>query len=311
MEYARIRKEETAMDWTDEDLKRMGFTKKGKWQYTVDDIWELPEDVHVELIDGELFIWRNAPAAIHQDILMGLSFQVELYIQRKKGKCRVFPAPFGVQIKKDKYNFVLPDITLICDEDKVEEFGCYGAPDLVIEIVSPSNRKMDYVRKLALYKEAGVREYWIVDSKHKQVTVYDFEHDKEPVLHPFSERIKVGIYDDLYLDVLDRRAALEETLEVERKAFREKGHAEGIEEGHAEGHAKGVEEGIEEGLAEGHAEGHEEGHAEGLAEGEARFARLTAFLLREGRMDELEKALTDAKYREELLSDMEKRAGSE
>ncbi len=287
MEYARIGKEETEMNLTDEDLKRMGLTRKGKWQYTVEDIWALPEGVHAELIDGELFIRRNTPATIHQDILMGLSFQVELYIQRKKGKCRIFPAPFGVQIKKDNYNFVIPDITLICDEDKVDEYGCYGAPDLVVEIVSPSNRKMDYVRKLALYREAGVREYWIVDPKHKQVTVYDFEHDKEPVLHPFSERIKVGIYDDLYLDVIDRRAAFEEALEEERKAFREKGHAEGVEEGH------------------------EKGHTEGLAEGEARFARLTAFLLREGRMDELEKALTDAQYREELLSDMEKRAGSE
>lgn len=225
MEYARIRKEESEMEMetgmhrnlTEEDLARLGLNRKGKWQYTIKDLEKLPEGVYAELIDGEIFVMMTTPATIHQDILMGLSFQVELYIQKKKGRCRVFPAPFGVEIKNDIYNFVVPDITLICDDEKVDKGGCYGAPDLVIEIVSPSNRKMDYVRKLALYHEAGVREYWIVDPKHEQVTVYDWEKSDSPTLYPFSERIKVGVYDDLYLDLANRHGTLDEVLAKERQ----------------------------------------------------------------------------------------------
>ena len=265
MDYVRIRKEEAEMNLTEQDLVRMGLNRKGKWQYTVADIEALPEGVYAELIDGEIFVWMEAPETVHQDILTGLSFQIELYIQKKKGKCRVFQAPLGVYIKKDIHNFVLPDITLICDDEKLERKGCYGAPDFVAEVVSPSNRKMDYVRKLALYREAGVREYWIVDPKHEQVAVYDLEHEKEPVLHPFSERIKVGIYDDLYLDVANRHSTLEEVLAEERQ--------------------DGIQQGIQQ------------GHAEGVAE----FAKLTSFLLQGGRMDDLQKALMDSRYREELL----------
>lgn len=123
---------------------------------------------------------------------------------------------------------------------------------------------MDYVRKLALYHEAGVREYWIIDPKHQQVTVYCWEQSEQPVLHPFSERIKVGVYDDLYLDLANLHGTLEEVLAEERQAS------------------------------------HAEGRTEGFAEGEARFAELTAFLLREGRTEDLTRAVTDLDYREKL-----------
>lgn len=277
MEAARIREEETGMDLTENDLVRMGLTRKGKWQYTVADIEALPEGVRAELIDGELFVRMETPTVNHQDILMGLSFQIEAYIQRKKGSCHVYPAPLGVRIKKDIHNYVEPDITLICDSEKLDRKGCYGAPDLVIEIVSSSNRKMDYVRKLALYRETGVREYWIVDPKHRQVTVYEWEQSDQPALHPFSERIKVGVYDDLYLDLENLHGTLEEVLVDERQVSR----------------------------AEGHAEGRAEGRAEGFVEGEARFAELTAFLLQAGRMDDLSRAAIDLEYRNELYRQMD------
>lgn len=298
MEYARIRKEESEMERkmfqvvTQEDIKRLGLDRKGKWQYTVKDLEKLPEWVHAELIDGEIFVRMTSPATIHQDILMGLSFQVELYIQKKKGKCHVFQAPFGVQPKKDDYNYVEPDITLICNDEVLNRKGCFGAPDLVIEIVSPSNRKMDYVRKLTLYRETGVREYWIVDPKHEQVTVYDFEHGGEPTLHPFSERIKVGVYDDLYLDIANRHNTLEEVLSEERQTSL----ADGLEEGRAEGLADGLKQGRTEGLADG--------LKQGRAEGESKFAELAAFLLREGRTDDLSRAASDAAYREQLYQQM-------
>lgn len=268
MEPARIREEEAEMHLTQKDLERMGLTRKGKWQYTVADIEALPEGVHAELIDGELFVRMEAASPTHQDIVTGLGFQIELYIQKKKGKCRQFSAPIGVYIKKDIHNYVEPDITLICDEEQLDRKGCQGAPDLVIEVVSPSNRKMDYVRKLALYHEAGVREYWIVDPKHRQVTVYCWKQSDQPMLYPFSERIKVGIYDDLYLDLANLHGTLEEVLVEERQAARAEALADGL--------------------------------AEGRAEGEARFAELTAFLLQENRTDDLARAVTDLEYREEL-----------
>lgn len=186
MEYARMEREEHFM------------AIKGGKGYTTADIEALPEGERAELIDGEMFR-MDTPARIHQEILVALMWEIQSYIKNKKGNCRLYPAPFGVYIKKDNRNFVIPDISVICDRDKLNEKGCLGAPDWAIEIVSPSSVKMDYERKTVLYREAGVREYWIVDSDQKAVTVYDFEHNAEAVQYPFSERIKVGIYEDLYL----------------------------------------------------------------------------------------------------------------
>ena len=90
---------------------------------------------------------------------------------------------------------------MICDRDKLDEKGCQGAPDWTIEIVSPSSKVMDYERKVKLYREAGVREYWIVDPDKNAVTVYDFEHGKKPARYAFSERIRVGIFEDLWLNL--------------------------------------------------------------------------------------------------------------
>lgn len=178
----------------------------GKRIYTVDDIMELPEDVHAELIDGEMFI-MEAPTVTHQDIVGRLYMEIMLYIRDKGGKCRVILAP-GVFIKKDKYNYVEPDIMVVCDRDKLDNKGCHGAPDWVVEVVSPSNKYMDYVRKLALYQSAGVREYWIVDSMKETVTVYDLEHKGGPDEYSFAEQVKVGIYEDLVIDFGELKESL-------------------------------------------------------------------------------------------------------
>lgn len=178
-----------------------GFTMlKGGKGYTIADIEALPEGERAELIDGEMFR-MDAPTWTHQDILMQLAIEISLHIRKKKGSCKVLPAPFAVYIKKDKINYVEPDISVICDEEKKSEKGCQGAPDWTIEILSPSSVKMDCERKVKLYREAGVREYWIVDPEAESVTVYDFEHDKEPVQYSFSERIQAGIFEDLYLKI--------------------------------------------------------------------------------------------------------------
>ena len=151
-----------------------------KGSYTTADIEALPEGERAELIDGEMFMMVT-PTLTHQEILVELSTQIYLYIKRNKGKCKMIPSAFAVYIKDDIHNYVEPDITVVCDRDKLDEKGCHGAPDWVIEIVSP--------------------EYWIVDAKQRIITVYDFEHQKEPVQYTFSEKVKAGIYEDLFLDM--------------------------------------------------------------------------------------------------------------
>lgn len=186
-----------------------GFTMlKGGKGYTIADIEALPEGERAELIDGELFR-MDAPVRQHQDILVKLILKIGNYIEQNKGKCKIYPAPFAVYIKKDKHNYVEPDISVVCDKDKLDEKGCQGAPDWMIEIVSPSSKSMDYERKVKLYREAGAREYWVVDSEMETVTIYDFERnascssgdEPEPVRYSFSERIKVGIFEDLWLNL--------------------------------------------------------------------------------------------------------------
>ena len=164
-------------------------------RYTVADIEALPEGERAELIDGKMYMMAS-PTLTHQDILVWLSAEIFNYIRAHKGNCRVVPAPFGVYIKKDEHNFFEPDISVICDRDKLDQKGCHGAPDWVIEIVSPSSRRMDYRLKLPVYREAGVREYWIVDHHKQKITVHFLQEPIEPVIYGFTDTIKPGIYDD-------------------------------------------------------------------------------------------------------------------
>jgi len=119
----------------------------------------------------------SAPNARHQEILVALTSQFYNYLQGKP--CKVYPAPFDVRLfyEEDESDdtVVQPDITVICDEKKRGAEGCRGAPDLVIEILSPSNTAIEMERKLKLYQDAGVREYWIVDPENNGVTVYRFQ----------------------------------------------------------------------------------------------------------------------------------------
>lgn len=143
--------------------------------YTEDDYYSLPENIRAELIDGNLIYNQAAPSTAHQIILSELHTAINNYVKSKGGSCRVFPAPFAVQLRKTKRTIVEPDISVICDRSKLTDKGCVGAPDWVIEIVSPGNPSRDYVLKLNLYADAGVREYWIVDPRKKRILVYYLE----------------------------------------------------------------------------------------------------------------------------------------
>ncbi len=160
--------------------------------YTIEDIYALPEGQRAELIDGKIY-YMAPPNTRHQMLVMDLSYQIKDYIERNNGECDVLPAPFAVFLNENDKNYVEPDISVICDKDKITEKGCQGAPDWIIEIVSASSRKMGYYTKLFKYRTAEVREYWVVDSDKNTVTVYDFENDNMEE-YSFGEDVPVGIY---------------------------------------------------------------------------------------------------------------------
>lgn len=170
--------------------------------YTLKDIYALPDGERAELIDGHIYSMAP-PNRIHQKILMELCFILNNYVKVQQGSCEVYPAPFAVFIGKDDKNYVEPDISVICDKSKLTDKGCHGAPDFIIEIVSPSSRKMDYTTKNALYSDFGVREYWIVDPVKERTTVYRYEEDAAPMIVPFSVPITVGIYQDLVITIAE------------------------------------------------------------------------------------------------------------
>lgn len=168
--------------------------------YTLEDIYALPDGERAELIDGKIYNMAP-PGRTHQQILFSLSRTIADYIDSKNGGCEVNIAPFAVFLNNDNINYVEPDIFIVCDLSKLDEKGCHGAPDWIIEIVSPGNRPMDYFTKLFKYRTAGVREYWIVDPMKQRVMTYVFE--KETVEeYSFGENIPVGIYERFYLKVV-------------------------------------------------------------------------------------------------------------
>lgn len=174
-----------------------------KEQYTAKDYWDLPEGSRAELIDGQLYNMAP-PSRIHQEITFQLARKLADYIDSKEGNCKVYPAPFAVNLDADNKNWVEPDISVICDPDKLTDRGCSGAPDFIVEVVSPSSRRMDYAHKVSLYLDAGVREYWIIDPLKKYTTVYLNEQDPAefaPIIFPFESSIKVGIFSDLSINI--------------------------------------------------------------------------------------------------------------
>ena len=168
--------------------------------YTAQDYWNLPEGTRAELIDGQLYAMAP-PSRLHQELSFSIARKIADYIDSHNGDCKVYPAPFAVNLNADDETYVEPDISVICDKSKLTDKGCNGAPDLIIEIVSPSSRKMDYSTKNTLYSNAGVREYWIVDPVKERTTTYRYEEDAAPTIIPFSQPISVGIYDDLIINV--------------------------------------------------------------------------------------------------------------
>ncbi len=167
--------------------------------YTIDDIYALPDGERAELIDGQIY-YMAPPSRKHQKILFSLSRTIADYIDQNNGKCEVDIAPFAVFLNEDDKNYVEPDISVICSPDKLTDKGCVGAPDWILEIVSPSSRQMDYMTKLFKYRTAGVKEYWIVDPDKSRVLVYNFVRN-EIDEYSFTDDIPPCIYPKLTINL--------------------------------------------------------------------------------------------------------------
>lgn len=166
---------------------------------TLEQYETLPEEERAEIFDGVICDMAS-PSEIHQTISTELTMILNSYIRSKKGSCKVFHAPFDVKLNDKPLTIVQPDLMIVCDRNKLDGKRCNGAPDFIIEIVSPRNAADDYIRKLYYYQNYGVREYWIVDPKRRTVSVNFFEGELISIVYSFSSTIKVNIYDDFYID---------------------------------------------------------------------------------------------------------------
>jgi Uma2 family endonuclease len=168
------------------DINQLDLTK----QYTYADYLTWWFEDRVELIKGYVLKMSPAPIDYHQKICINISSEIKQYLKRKK--CQVRVSPYDVRLKRtvddtEVTTVVQPDICVICNPDLIDKRGCNGAPDLIIEILSESNRKHDIVTKYHLYEEAGVKEYWIVYPSSEMIEVYYLENNKYRLAKKYLE----------------------------------------------------------------------------------------------------------------------------
>lgn len=179
-------------------------SKHGPGSYTIDDYYALPDEKRVELIDG-YFYDMAAPAFLHQLIAGEIYRQIANFIFDHDGSCLPGIAPIDVQLDCDEKTMVQPDVLILCDPSKNRNRVIFGAPDFVLEVISPSSRKKDFAIKAHKYLEAGVKEYWIIDPKYEVLHVYDFREEYEtPVIYPLEEKVGINIYEGKLEIQLDR-----------------------------------------------------------------------------------------------------------
>jgi Uma2 family endonuclease len=187
------------------------YLAKKNGEYTVEDYYALPEEKWVELIDG-YFYDMTAPATVHQLISSSIFNAIYSFIRNNKGSCIPLYSPVDVQLDCDDKTMVQPDIVIVCDKDKVKQRVIYGAPDFVLEILSPSTRRKDMFVKSEKYCNAGVKEYWMIDPKKKLLIVYIFmDEDVTPIILPLEGKYPLFLYEgklevdlDEVADVIDR-----------------------------------------------------------------------------------------------------------
>ena len=166
-------------------------------------VWKIKE--RVELLKGKI-LEMSAPSPIHQEISGNL--QGALFVFLKNSRCKLYTAPFDVRFpqkgESQVYTVVQPDLCVVCDFEKIDSKGCVGAPDLVVEILSPGNSKKEMKSKFALYQEEGVREYWIVDPDRELVFVYVAENKKfRPTLPITDDYVRSTIFPNFSIHTAD------------------------------------------------------------------------------------------------------------
>lgn len=183
------------------------INKDGR-KYNYSDYLQWQDDERWELIDGRAYNMTPAPNRKHQDISGELFRQISNYLQGKD--CRVYAAPFDVRLpqkgeKEEEIETIIqPDITVICDKTKLDDKGCVGAPDLIIEILSPHTAKKDVREKFYLYERIGVKEYWIADPEDDNIMVFNLKDNGEyskPKVYIRGQKAKIDIFEDLIIDL--------------------------------------------------------------------------------------------------------------
>jgi len=184
------------------------FALKPDLKYTYDDYKTWSDDERWELIDGEVYNMSPAPRRIHQIVLGNLFFLIKGYLKGKN--CEVYGAPIDVRLPLTKDNsdikidtVVQPDIVVVCDQSKLDDAGCIGAPDLVIEIISESTANKDLKIKFNLYEKVGVKEYWIVFPDEKIIQIYKLVNNEygKPEVYDLDDKVTVGLFTDLVIDL--------------------------------------------------------------------------------------------------------------
>ncbi|ACM61663.1 Uma2 family endonuclease [Caldicellulosiruptor bescii] len=177
--------------------------------YTYVDYLQLHQDTRVELIDGVIYDMSPALSRKHQKIVVEFTTAINNYLKVSKKPCEIYTAPFDVvlteegQDEKQATNVVQPDISIICDKKKLTEKGCVGVPEMIIEVVSEYNPFHDYIRKLNLYNQYKVKEYWIVNPNNQTILVYRLKDNEDylpPEVYTFNDKVNVGIFEDLIID---------------------------------------------------------------------------------------------------------------
>ncbi|MBN2700605.1 MAG: Uma2 family endonuclease [Methylothermaceae bacterium] len=184
----------------------MGLPKRDTERHTYKDYLQWPEETRYELIDGVAYAMAPAPARRHQEMLLELARQVANALHGHP--CRAFIAPFDVRLPKEEETdeavdtVVQPDLSVVCNPAKLDERGCRGAPDWVVEVLSPATAGHDHILKRAVYERAGVREYWLVHPVDRIVTVYRLEGGRfgVPDVRELEDRQAVGALPDVEID---------------------------------------------------------------------------------------------------------------
>ncbi len=176
------------------DVDTISYERANNGNKTLEDYYALPEYRRAELIDGVIYDMPS-PSVVHQETLVSVLAQICNYIRNNEGKCKALPAPIDVQLDCDEKNMLQPDVVILCDDKKNKNRCIFGAPDFVCEVLSPSTKFRDSVLKLWKYMNAGVREYWMIDTDKKKVLCYFFEQSEEATEYGLEDDIPVMIYE--------------------------------------------------------------------------------------------------------------------